>query len=55
MQKVGLDPQEGRELGRADWTGNVSMASSFTAEDASKDGEQGGGEEEMMKRMNAGE
>ena len=31
------------------------MASSFTAEDASKDGEGGVGEEEMMKRMNAGE
>ena len=43
MQKVGLDPHEGRELGRADWTGNVSMASSFTAQDASKDGERGGG------------
>ena len=45
MQKVGLDPlpaQRGR--------GNVSMASSFTAQDASKDG---GGE--MMKRMNARE
>ena len=33
------------------------MASSFTAQDASKDGERGveEGEEEMMKRMNARE